>query len=55
MATKGGKKSTKKVKTLGAKSVSGDKAKRVRGGLNFARLGPQAKLVDARMNKTTLK
>lgn len=40
MATKSGKKPTKKVKTLGAKSLSGDKAKGVRGGgISFAKLG----------------
>lgn len=39
MATKGGKKSTKKVKTLAVKNVSAEKAKRVKGGLNFAKVG----------------
>lgn len=42
MATKGGKKSTKKVKTLATKNVSADKAKRVRGGINFTRGAKQS-------------
>ena len=46
MATKGGRKSTKKVKTLAAKSLSADKAKRVRGGVNFGKLGSQQSLAQ---------
>jgi hypothetical protein len=42
MATKRGKKSTKKIKNLAAKSLSADKAKRVRGGINFGKLDAQS-------------
>ncbi len=35
MATKRGKRSTKKVKSLRTKSLSASKAKRVRGGASF--------------------
>jgi hypothetical protein len=52
MATKRGKKSTKKVKSLKAKSLSADKAKRVRGGayFNASALNVQSNLILKRPN-----
>jgi hypothetical protein len=52
MAVKRGKKSTKKVKNLVAKSLSADKAKRVRGGVNFGKLGSQQSLARRPTGKT---
>lgn len=46
MATKRGKKSTKKVKGLKAKTLSADKAKRVRGGATFGVSAQKVQKVD---------